>query len=276
MDFLQPAGEEALSAPDSISWRVFRNPVSLFIGGIAAVLLELAEPRVRSGVWDYTAFKTDPIGRMRRTGLAAMVTIYGAQSVAVPMIERIRRMHDKVRGVTPDGVAYHANDPELLCWVQVTAEYGFLEAYRRFVRPLGLEERDRFYLEGAPPASLYGAEGMPVSEAEVEGMLQHMKPHLEASPIVMEFLDIMKRSPVLPPPLRLCHGMLLRASVEILPDFARDALGLGKEWRLKKHESAILRAVAGRLERSVMRSAPAAQACLRLGLPADYLCPAAS
>lgn len=276
VDFLQPAGEEALSAPDSVSWRVFRNPMSLFIGGIAAVLLELAEPRVRSGVWDYTAFKTDPIGRMRRTGLAAMVTIYGARSVAEPMIERIHRMHDKVRGVTPDGVSYHANDPELLCWVQVTAEYGFLEAYRRFVRPLGRQEGDRLYREGAPAARLYGAGNVPVSEAEAEAMFQRMKPLLEPSPIVREFLDIMKRAPVLPIPFRVCHGLLLRAAVEILPDFARDTLGLGREWRLRKHEAAILRTVAGYLERSVMPSSPAAQACLRLGLPADYLCRAAA
>ncbi len=50
VDFRQPAGEPALAAPDSVSWRVFKNPVSLFVGGVTAVILELAEPRVRSGV----------------------------------------------------------------------------------------------------------------------------------------------------------------------------------------------------------------------------------
>ena len=45
VDFLQPAGEPALIGPDSISWRIFKNPVALYIGGIAAVLLELAEPQ---------------------------------------------------------------------------------------------------------------------------------------------------------------------------------------------------------------------------------------
>jgi hypothetical protein len=42
-DFAAPAGEPALAAPDSVSWRVFKNPVTLFIGGVGAVLLELAE-----------------------------------------------------------------------------------------------------------------------------------------------------------------------------------------------------------------------------------------
>ncbi len=42
-DFLRPAGEAALVSPDSVSWRVFKNPLSLFIGAVAAVILELAE-----------------------------------------------------------------------------------------------------------------------------------------------------------------------------------------------------------------------------------------
>ena len=59
-DFLRPAGEAALVSPDSVSWRVFKNPLSLFIGGVAAVIMELAEPRVRADVWEHTTFRVDP------------------------------------------------------------------------------------------------------------------------------------------------------------------------------------------------------------------------
>jgi uncharacterized protein (DUF2236 family) len=133
VDFLRPGGEAALVSPDSVSWRVFKNPLSLFIGGVAAVIMELAEPRVRTGVWEHTTFRIDPIRRLRRTGLAAMVTIYGARGTAEAMIARIRRMHDRVAGSTPAGKAYRANDPELLNWVQGTAAYGFLQAYHAYV-----------------------------------------------------------------------------------------------------------------------------------------------
>src|SRR5687768_4469075 len=68
VDFAHPRGEAALAGPDSISWQVFRNPVSLFVGGVAAVILELAEPRVRSGVWDHSRFRSDPVERLQRTG----------------------------------------------------------------------------------------------------------------------------------------------------------------------------------------------------------------
>jgi uncharacterized protein (DUF2236 family) len=138
LDFSQPAGEAALVSPNSVSWRVFKNPLSLFIGGVTAVIMELAEPRVRTGVWEHTTFRVDAIRRLRRTGFAAMVTIYGPRSAAEAMIARVRRMHDKVAGTTPSGEAYCANDPELLNWVQGTAAYGFLQAYHAYVRPVSL------------------------------------------------------------------------------------------------------------------------------------------
>jgi uncharacterized protein (DUF2236 family) len=160
-DFTQPPGAPALAAPDSVSWRVFKNPIALFIGGVTAVLLELAEPRVRSGVWDHTSFRTDPLSRLKRTGMASMVTVYGPRSTAEQMIAGVGRLHGKVAGFTPSGQTYQASDPALLDWVQATASFGFMEAYHAFVHPLTDEERDRFYAEAAPVAALYGATGAP-------------------------------------------------------------------------------------------------------------------
>src|SRR5919112_3182335 len=86
VDFTRPIGEPALVPPDSVSWRVFKNPVALLVGGVAAVILELAEPRVRAGIWNHTSFRSDPLTRLQRTGMAAMVTVYGARSTAEAMI----------------------------------------------------------------------------------------------------------------------------------------------------------------------------------------------
>lgn len=159
VDFSQPRGEPALVPADSVSWRLFKNPVSLFIGGVAAVILELAEPRVRAGVWDHSSFRTDPVRRLQRTGLAAMVTVYAARSQAEAMIEGVNRRHARIAGQADDGRAYVASDTDLLDWVQATASYGFVEAYHRFVRPLSDVERDRAWAEAGPAARLYGAPG---------------------------------------------------------------------------------------------------------------------
>jgi uncharacterized protein (DUF2236 family) len=82
-----------------------------------------------------------------------MVAVYGARGTAEAMIARIRRMHDRIAGSTPEGKAYRANGPGLLNWVQSTAAYGFLQAYRAYVRPLLELERDCYYAEGTLAAN---------------------------------------------------------------------------------------------------------------------------
>jgi uncharacterized protein (DUF2236 family) len=83
IDFSRPVGEAALLSPESVSWRVFKNPVSLFIGGVTAVIMELAEPRVRAGLWEHTTFRLDPIRRLRRTDGAPGQSSTQARSTAV-------------------------------------------------------------------------------------------------------------------------------------------------------------------------------------------------
>lgn len=271
VDFTRPAGESALVSPDSVSWRVFKNPIALYVGGITAVLLELAEPRVRTGVWEHTTFRTDPIPRMERTGLAAMVTVYGARSEAERMIAGITRMHAKVRGTTPDGRDYHALLPELMDWVQVTASYGFLNAYHHFVAPLTEAERDSFYREALGAAALYGAPGAPDDEAGQRALFDRMFAGLEDHPIVHEFLDIMQRTHALPLPFRPLEGMLLKAAVTLLPQDVRTLLQLGADHDLKGWQRSLICRTGRLTDRMTIRAAPPAQACRRLDLPPGYL-----
>jgi uncharacterized protein (DUF2236 family) len=271
MQFAAPEGEPALVPPDSISWQVFKNPVTLFIGGITAVVLELAEPCVRTGVWEHTSFRTEPLRRLQRTGLAAMMTVYGARSRAQAMIAGVHRMHERVSGVTPDGVPYRATDPELLDWVHATASFGFFEAYRAYVRPLEADAAARYYAEGQAAAQLYGAAGAPASEPELQALFARMAPKLEASPIVFEFLRIMRRAAVLPAGTRPAQGMLIRAGIDTLPEWVRERLGLESGWRLGAWERRLVTAAARLADRMPLEGTPPVEACLRLGLAQDYL-----
>lgn len=270
VDFAAPAGAPALVAADSVSWRLFKNPVSLFVGGVAAVLLELAEPKVRAGVWDHTSFKTDPVTRLRRTGLAAMVTVYAPREVAEAMIAGVNRRHARVTGVTEGGEAYAADDPDLLDWVQATASWGFITAYDRFVEPLTPAERDRAWSEAAPAARLYGALNAPADEAQWRMALAAMDARLGPSPVIQEFLDIIRRAPALPPGARLSQPLLVKAAVDLLPAPLRARLGL-EAAGLSALERPIVRAMGKAADRLVLESAPPAQACIRMGLPADWL-----
>jgi uncharacterized protein (DUF2236 family) len=271
IDFSRPAGEEALLAPDSVSWRIFKNPVSLLIGGIAAVILELAEPCVRTGVWEHSSFRKDPVGRMRRTGLAAMVTVYGARSVAIPMIAGVVRMHAKVAGQTPAGTVYSAGDARLLAWVQATATFGISQAYHRYVDPLGPMDFDALYREGAPVAQLYGTQGAPHSDAQRRALFDCMQGRLEPSPIISQFLQIVRCTPAFPAPLRWMQRMLVRAAVDLVPDAVRQRLGLLEQDGLRPHERWVVRRAGSAANRIVLAPSPASQACLRLGLPVTHL-----
>ncbi|MEM8771096.1 MAG: oxygenase MpaB family protein [Pseudomonadota bacterium] len=270
-DFSQPPGEPSLTEPNSISWRIFKNPVTLFIGGVAAVFLELAEPRVRTGVWKHSNFRRDPVLRMKRTGMAAMVTVYGAQSEATRLIAHVRRMHDRVEGVTSSGAPYAANDPALLNWVQATAAFGFLQAHHVYVGELTAAERNRYYLESERSATLYGATGAPQSLEQQSRLFAEMLPLLEPSDIIFEFRNMMRRVQAFPPPAHIFQRTLVRAAIDILPTEIRVKTGLDERYGMRPFERQFVERAARRAERYLLRSSPAVQACRRLGLPDDYL-----
>lgn len=266
-DFSQPPGEPALTPPDGVSWRVFANPVSLFVGGVAAVLLELAEPSVRSGVWDHSSFQRDPQTRLRRTGFAAMMTVYGPRSATEQLIARVVRLHGHVRGNTPEGLAYHANDPRLLDWVQATATFGFTEAYHRYVRTLSPAEQDAAFAEGRPAAGLYGATGAPQSRAAWEALLAATAPGLEGSAILADFMRIMGEAAILPAPMRWLQRLLVRAAVEIVPAPVRSLPQLQGRG-LRFGEAALVGTLARAAGQLPLGDTPPVQAARRLALSA--------
>jgi uncharacterized protein (DUF2236 family) len=270
-DFTVPAGEPAYAGPDAVSWQVFKNPVTLAVGGVCAVLLEFADARIRSGVWDHSTFSSDPAGRARRTGLAAMIGVYGPQSAAQQVIRGITRMHARVAGETPSGEAYRALDPELMDWVSATASYSFLMAYHRYARPLSDEEQHRFFAEGEPVARLYGVREPCESAEHFDMMLAARVARFEPHPIIGEFLTIMASGRAAPGVPRTPQRALVHAAIDLLPGAVRARLGLETGWRLTPLQRRMVKIMAGLAERVPEPSGPAAQACQRLGLPRTFL-----
>lgn len=271
IDYANPVGEPSFLHPSSMAWRIYKNPIALGIGGVAAVLLEFADARIRSGVWDHSTYKADPIGRSKRTGIAAMVGVYGPQKAARRVIQGVTNMHAKVNGKTPGGEDYRALDPELLDWVAATAAYGFVNAYDRFVQPLTEAEMARFWREGSDIPSLYGVQNSPRSTADFMAMMERLAPRFEPHPIVNEFLAIIQSGVAAPTVPKFLHRALARASVSLLPPLVREKLQLGREFDLTLADKLTLK-LAGRLaERKFVPDSPPVHASTRLGLPADFL-----
>lgn len=270
VDYRTPPGEAALVPPGSPQWRVFKNPVAIAVGGVAAVLLEFADARIRSGVWDHSTYRVDPVGRARRTGTAAMVGVFGPASTARRLIGGVNRMHRKVTGTTPGGEPYRALDPELLDWVNATAVWGFLEAYHRFVAPVPTGERERYYRDGEAVARLYGVEHPLHSDADFFAMLDRLLPRFEPHPINLEFLDIIMSGKAAPAVPKLLHRALGRAAVSLLPPAVRTRLELGAAFDLTARDRMMLRAGGRLADRVPVPGSPPWQAAQRLGLPGDF------
>ena len=271
IDYGQPVGEPAYLDPGSVHWRVYKNPIALAVGGVAAVLLEFADARIRSGVWDHSTYKADPIGRSKRTGVAAMVGVYGPQSAARRVIQGVTNMHGRVQGATPTGEAYKALDVELLDWVSATAGYGFLNAYDRFVSPLTEAEKARFYEEAGPIARLYGVQYSPKSTADFLGMMDKLVDRFEPHPIVGEFLDIIQSGVAAPAAPKFLHRALARASVSLLPPIVRQKLALGAEYDLTATDRLALKAAGKLADRIPVPGSAPCEASKRLGLPVNFL-----
>jgi uncharacterized protein (DUF2236 family) len=244
VDYLSPKGDPGLFGPDSMAWRVHANPVALAVGGVAAVLLELAEPRVRSGVWDHSIFKTDPLARMQRTGEATLITTYGPTKAAESRVAMVTRMHQRVAGVTPEGQPYTALEPELMTWVHVTASWGFLNAYHRYVTPLSPSERDRYYAEGGRLGRLFGAPEPPDSTAGVDAWFDRMRPKLVAHPIIEEFHGIVSTPTPLGLAGRAIQPLVVQAAIDLLPSDIRAKIGLQARPMRLAVAQAVLQAMA--------------------------------
>jgi len=270
-DFTVPRGEPAFCGPDSVSWRVFKNPVVSAIGGVCAVLLEFADDRIRTGVWEHSVFPTDPVGRGQRTYMAAMVGLYGPRSAARAVIGRIGTMHARVEGVTPNGRPYSATDPELIDWVHATAAYGWFTAYDRFVSKLSQEDELRFFAEGTEGAKLYHVTNTVRSLADFHAMLAKLEDHFEPHPINRDFLDIIRSGKAAANLPAWMHRALAHASIDILPPKVRATLGLGPEFDLTFAQRITVRALAWLGETIPDKKSAPAQACERLGLPRDFL-----
>jgi len=147
--------------PDTVTWQLYREPVFV-LGGVRALLLQVAHPAVADGVARYSNFQNDPFGRGYRT-FAAMATIYfGTKKQAEATAGRLWRIHSGITGNYPlptphSPIPYSANDPDLLLWVLATLTDTTLQVYSRTPfghLPPGWEEK--FYEESKIVARLLG------------------------------------------------------------------------------------------------------------------------
>jgi uncharacterized protein (DUF2236 family) len=224
---LADPGDPGLFGPDSVAWKVHADLTSMLAGGISALLLQTLHPSAMAGVADHSDYRRDPTGRLHRTGAFIVNTTYGSTREAEEAIAAVRRIHDRVHGVRPDGVAYDANEPHLLTWVHVAEVGQFLRSYQRYgPRRLSAADVDRYYAETAEVARRLGATGVPTSAAAVRSYYRRVRPELVATPQAIEAVGFLTEPKGTNASERSIYGFLVQAAIAVLPHWARPMLGL--------------------------------------------------
>lgn len=214
---------DALYPPDSVIWRVHGDVTTMMIGGVTALLLQMLHPAALAGVWDHSTFRDDMLGRLRRTARFIAVTTFGQRVEAATAITKVREVHEHVRGVLEDGTSYAASDPRLLAWVHVCEAIGFLDAWIAFGNPaMSRADQDTYFAQAGEVARALGADPIPQTRAEAEALLDDFRPELVATARTREVARMVLTQPAPSRAMAPVQAMLMQASVDILPRWAKN------------------------------------------------------
>jgi len=177
MDSERDAG---LFGPDSVTWKLHREPI-LLLGGLRSLYLQALHPRAVAGVAQNSGYKADPWGRLNRTSDYVGTVVYGSTAQVEAASSRLRRMHSRMSAVDPStGERFRIDEPDLLRWVHVAEVESFLTTARRAGLKLTDDEVDRYYTEQVRAAELVGLDPstVPATAAEVAAYYEQMRPEL--------------------------------------------------------------------------------------------------
>jgi uncharacterized protein (DUF2236 family) len=205
--------------------RQVHNDCAMFVGGMAALLLQSLHPLAMAAVADHSGYRTDPWGRLQRTSHFIAATTFGREENAMAAIAQVRAIHEHVTGTAPDGRAYAASDPHLLTWVHVAEAHAFLRAYEVYgERPLSQAARDGYVTDMALIAAELGVPDPPRTEAALRATLDRYRAELHGTPQAWEAARFLLRQPPLPLVLRPVYAGLAAGAVALLPGWARREL----------------------------------------------------
>jgi uncharacterized protein (DUF2236 family) len=271
--------DHGLFGPRSMAWRVIGHPVAL-VGGLRSLLIQSLHPLAMAGVANHSDYQRKPIARLRGTASYVAATTFGSTAQAHAAAARVRKIHEKVRGIDKvTGKPYSADDPEIQLWVHCVEWHSFLAGYREYSRErITREEEDRFIAEGARVASLLGVpeEIVPTSVAEMRAYFAGVRAELCLTEAAREAIDF-----VLSPPVKLDNlpfqvpmRMAARAAAAIVPRHLRRLAAIDAPRATDYVAIAAMMASAPALRLPMFRGAPAfivGKETAELGLRAQRL-----
>lgn len=230
------ADDPGLFGPESVTWRLAREPF-LLVGGGRALLMQVAHPLVAQGVVDHSDYRRDPFGRLVRTVRWLVAVTFGTTAEAHAASRQVRRVHGGVRGALragnataglPPGTPYTAFDPALSRWVLATIVESMLATYSATVGTLDVRDADRFVREWRAVAPLVQVRDADMwdSAAHLHAYVQRTVASLHPVPASRDAARMVLRPPLPTRALRPVTASVAFLTTGLLPPALRRAYGL--------------------------------------------------
>jgi uncharacterized protein (DUF2236 family) len=226
--------DDGFFGPGSVTWRLHAD-LSVPVSGLRSLLLQALHPLAMAGVDQHSQWRDDPAGRFASTAAYVLTTTYGDRAAARAAAARVRKIHERVRGVDPvTGQPYEAGDPALLIWVHAALVESGLAAAARYGLALSAAEQDQYVAEMTAAAELVGVPpgpfaegGAPASVAELDAYFAAVRPALAASQSTEDIATYLIGMPDVEPELAEVWEVLAAAAAASLPGWARAMYGFG-------------------------------------------------
>ena len=228
------AGDVGLFGPDSVTWKLHKEPI-VMLGGLRSLYLQALHPRTVAAIAQNSGYRDDPWGRLMRTSNYVGTVVFGSTDEVELAAGRLRRLHARLSAVDPrTGEQFRIDEPDLLRWVHVAEIESFVTTAVRAGVRLTDAEVDAYFTEQLKSAELVGLDPatVPSTKAEVAAYYEAMQSELSLTKESVEtalFLTV-------PPVPEAWGGRALRLGLTLGPTrwaytgIAATAIGLLPPW----------------------------------------------
>ena len=233
----QPA-DDGYFGPGSVTWRL-NGDLSAPVAGLRSLLMQALHPLAMAGVDQHSDWRADPAGRLASTSAYLATITYGDRAAARRAADRVRTIHQRVRGTDPvTGRPYAATDPDLLIWVHAALVDSVLAAADRYGTPVSAAGKDRYVAEMTAAAELVGvpAGRAPCSTAELDAYFTAVRPELTLSPTAAESTAALLDAFAADRDFADFWQQIADAAHASMPQWVKDMYGYSGESRVDRQE----------------------------------------
>lgn len=230
---------------------------ALVLGGLAAILLQVADPVVARGVAAHSAFATDPMRRLRHTLAFVYAVLLGTPAQRARAAAFVDRAHEGVPGAT---------DADRQLWVAATLVRVGMQVRELLEGPLDPALADEVLAVSADFGTVLQLppERWPRDRAAFDRSWSDAVARLEVTDDARRVAADLIAARNAPWWVRAAMPIAVIVTAELLPPAIRDAYGLPADTRRTRRTVRLLR-VAVRLTPRAVRELPARRLLRELG-----------